>query len=1182
MVSKIAGAIVLSSFLHFLTFAQLGQKGYQFPKGTTASDIEAGAVWVKINDRYKDLFQSVQAGGRIPSLQAKQVKPFVHSRSRNKSAARVGPQKLNVDISLYYKIIFDKNKPVDDYINELNSTGYFDIIEPVFFDQPQLTPNDPAQVNQYYLNIIRAYDAWDITQGSTSIVIGVIDSGGDMDHPDLQNNIFVDPADPTDGIDNDGDGYIDNNRGWDFSGADASLIGTPGYIGDNDPSIPKGNRFRHGTMVAGCASATTNDAVGISGIGYNSKLLFTKHYADNQPDNSTSYSSDLYEGVLYAATHGAKIINCSWGRTNYSVIAQALINHVVLDLGCLVVAAAGNSNNELALYPAAYENVLAVASSDENDIRSTFSNFGRYVDITAPGTNIYTTNYDNAYRVDSGTSLAAPIVSGAAALVWAHRPTLTALQVAEQLRVTSDENLYNSNPSYIYKLGRGRLDVGKALTFTSPSIRASNLRLFRNDGQSPGAGDACKLYLDFANYLGATSSGLTVALNSSSPLVSITKGSVTPGAIAEKQTITNAEPFELTLSSTLPLDQTVELLVTFSDGSYTDFQVVAFTLPSFVDVNENNITTTMTSEGRIGFGNTQTQTNGSGFIYDDKSLLYEMGLIMGNSAVSLFDNVRATGGAYNQEFTAASVLHKNTPGQRSYSEVNGSFRNAPAAGSETLLVSQRSLVWNEAPYLNFIIVEYKIKNTSASQVSDFHFGIFADWDIVSGGAGDRASWDNDTRLGYVHPAIPSSLPQVGIQELNGFAHYYAVDNDPSLSGNPLGIYDGFTDVEKFTTVSSGLGKTQAGMAASGNDVSHVVASGPYTITAGGEITIAFALHGALSTSDLKTSSKYADSVYNYTLKAPKPTVSDIKSCKSSDVTIQPSGATKFNLYRNLIGGSPVSSGAQFEIEHLEKDTTLYISNADKTYESLRSPVAISIVENPTIGASGNLEFCEGGTVTLTASDGDQYTWSTGAKTKSISVNSSGHFSVKVDNEGIECSPQTPLQVTVNPAPSAGFSVSSPIVAPGEEVNFMNATTGALSWKWEFGDGQTSTAENPVHIYSAKGEYSVLLIATSDKGCQASASMLIGSITGTDLSLETNVKLYPNPVYDTDITVRRVVGNSALEVSVMDVQGRIVRHLSLKQNELQASIPVRDLVNGFYVVQIKSIDDTLNSKIIILH
>ena len=93
---------------------------------------------------------------------------------------------------------------------------------------------------QYYLDLINAPEAWNITQGDQSIVIAIVDTGGDLDHPDLQANLYVDPAEPVDGVDNDNDGYIDNNRGWDFSGADIALIGTPGFIGDNDPMITKG------------------------------------------------------------------------------------------------------------------------------------------------------------------------------------------------------------------------------------------------------------------------------------------------------------------------------------------------------------------------------------------------------------------------------------------------------------------------------------------------------------------------------------------------------------------------------------------------------------------------------------------------------------------------------------------------------------------------------------------------------------------------------------------------------------------------------------------------------------------------------------------------------------------------------------------------------------------------------
>jgi hypothetical protein len=610
--------------------------------------------------------------------------------------------------------------------------------------------------------------------------------------------------------------------------------------------------------------------------------------------------------------------------------------------------------------------------------------------------------------------------------------------------------------------------------------------------------------------------------------------------------------------------------------------VIAFALPSFIDINENNIITTMTSTGRIGFGNTQSQTNGSGFIYENTPLLYEMGLVMGTSSSNLFDNVRSTGGAYSQDFTATSILSKNTPGQRSYSEITGSFRNAPTVGGETLLISQRSLVWNEDPYQNFVILEYKIKNVTSNPVTGFYMGIFADWDIVSGGAGDRASWEAPTRLGYVFPAVPSSHPQAGIQELNGKGQYYAIDNDNSIAGNPLGIYDGFTDSEKYSTISSGLGKTQAGMAASGGDVSHVVGSGPYSITAGGEITIAFALHGALTSTELKTSAKYADSVYNFTFKAPRPSIGDVGVCYNSNVILRPTGAAMFKLYKAATGGTAIQSGTQFELTSITNDTTLYIANADKSYESLRTPVNISVKPIPTIDASGSLEFCQGGSVTLTASEAEDYTWSTGAKTQNIDVNSSGEFSVTVENDGVECSSIGSVKVMVNPSPSVAFSISPEVIAAGEEVTFVNNSSGAVAWQWDFGDGVTSTIENPAHVYVEEGEYTVLLTATSDKECEATVSMQVGSITGTKTLLQHQIRLYPNPVFDKFIKIQRTEGISPLQLSIFNSQGKIILSALLSPEDVQQTVDVQDFPSGVYLFQIKSASQTMAEKIVIAH
>ena len=1092
----------------------------------------------------------------------------------------MAPRKPQVDLKLYYKLRFDKSYPLEAYINDLYATGYFEMVEPVYVEKSFFMPNDPLISNQYYLNIIKANAAWDVTKGSPSIVIGIIDTGGDLNHPDLQGNVYVDPADPTDGIDNDGDGYIDNNRGWDFSGADAALIGSPNFKGDNNPSVFSGNRFAHGTMVAGCASAATNDGVGISGVGFNTKLLFTKHYADNQPSNSNSYSSDLYEGLLYAATHGAKIINCSWGNPNYSGIAQDLITHVTMDLGCLVVAAAGNSNVETPLYPAAYDYVLSVASSDENDLRSWFSNYGKTVDITAPGSNIYTTNYDDGYRTDSGTSLSAPIVSGAAALVWAHNPTYTPLQVAEQLRISADETFYNDNPTFINKLGKGRLDIARALTLQTPSIRANHQRLVNSSGDFPGPGEKAKLYFNFINYLRPSSSALKVTLTSSSPYITITQPEFRPGVIQTNDSVNNnSKPFEITFASNLPIDQSVEALLTFTDGTYHDTQLINFVIPSFIDVNENNITTTLAAAGRIGYGNIQSQNNGSGFIYNDEQLLYEMGLIMGTSSTVIFDNVRGVGGAYNQDFTAATKIKKITPGERSHSEVIGSFRNSPNEASQTLVVSYRSMVWKNDPYQNFVILEYKIKNTTASPVSNFYMGIFADWDIFSGGSSDRAAWDHGTRLGYVFAAQPSSLPRAGIQALTGNPAYYAIDNDNTIAGNPFGLYDGFTDAEKHTSVSSGLTKITAG-GASGNDVSHVVGSGPYIIAAGQEITIAFALHGASTQANLINSAKYADSLYNYTFKAPKPLVNNTEFCEGTDAVLNATGATKFNWYKEFIGGTPVFSGSQFKFPGLKKDTLIYVSNADHHYESLRTPVAIGLKPIPKIIAPADLEFCEGESVALSVEQGDEYTWSSGQKTQTIDVGKTGSYTVTVRKGSLPCT-SLPVSVIVNAAPVAGFTATPEIISTEKEVIFSNQSAGAMSWEWDFGDGAESVEENPSHQYAAIGGYTVTLKATSDKGCVDTESKMIGIITGTETSLAKTTLLYPNPTYDGVLFLTRSISREPIQIDVFNIQGQLVSRKIMDADETQSSLDVSALANGVYQVQIRTRDEVVTRKIVVV-
>ena len=1168
-------ACFLISILPLISYGQkLGK--FALPAGLTTADYAKGAVWVKLNKEYKGIFEN--QGGRIShNLNVRGIYPLVNTQSHN--SARNAPRRQRIDISLYYKLTFDGSKDVEQYIKELYSTGYFETVEPVYTAAPLLEPNDPMLGQQYAIDLIKARQAWDLVEVDEDIVIGVVDTGGDLDHPDLQANIYVDPSEPLDGIDNNNDGYIDNNRGWDFSGSSLALIGTPGFIGDNDPSVNQGGLFSHGTMVAGCASARTDNGIGISGIGFKAKLLFTKHFADDQAPGD--YSSNTYEGILYAATHGARIINCSWGNYNRSTIAQDIITYVTHDLNCVVVAAAGNSNLENPIYPASYDYVVSVANSNSSDVRSPFSNFGKTVDVIAPGYFVLTTVYNDSYSLESGTSISSPIVAGAAALVWSKFPAMSALQVAEQLRVSADESIYANNPTYLYKLGKGRLDAERALTVQSPSVRASNQLMVNAGGVTPDPGDAVRLYFDFTNYLKPTSGGLKVTLTSTSPFVNVTNGVLALGSLGENETKRNiSSPFELTLSASLPIDTRIDALLTFEDGDYNDFQLISLEVPSYIDVNENNIITSITSRGRIGFGNTAAQAGGSGFLYNEESLLFEMGLIMGTSTTDMNNNVRASGGTYDQDFNSSSKIKKQTPGERSYSEITGSFINAPDPSLSSLSVSYRSMVWNNAPYRDFVILEYKVKNTSANALTDFYFGLFADWDVSTGGATDKASWDADTKLGYVHASQSAGKPHAGIQVLSGNANYFAIDNDPSIAGNPFGIYDGFTDSEKFISISTGLAKLQAGNATTGGDISHSVSSGPYSINSGEEITIAFALHAAMTKDVLINSAIYADSMYNFTLKAPIPLVGTVEACYGDAAVLKAEGAGKFNWYKDFTGGSAIFSGSQFTTPDLLRDTVFYVSNADHHYESLRTPAKVEIKARPEIQASGDLMFCEGSAVTLSVDEADEYTWSTGEKTQSIEVGTTGEYSVLVRNNALECESIGTIDVKVNSLPSSSITFDPDFPVADKQVVFSTAGVGSVSWLWDFGDGTTADVQNPTHVFEELGDYTVTLTATSTSGCTSLSSVDIGIITGIEKSLADNLEVYPNPVKTDRVIIMLSAHGFNVDVSLYNSKGSRL-NVSMSIEESQITLYVSALSEGIYMLKIVADGVTATRKIAIV-
>lgn len=390
------------------------------------------------------------------------------------------------DLSLTYEITF-KNKDIslEKAINLMLSTGLFDYADPRYirhswFIFPTDTFANGTGTRQYnYLNRIKAYNVWDLTaggtQGDTNVVIGIVDSGSDLLHPDLIPNIKHNYGDPINGIDDDHDGYIDNFTGWDLAGADYNNI-----VGDNYPQIMGTNNI-HGSHVSGDASAATNNTVGthtnvgVASVGFKCKLLPVKCAADNDTRGTggEGYIITGYEGIQYAASHGAKVINCSWGGTGGSSYEQSIITAATINYNCIVVAAAGNDAADEISYPAGYNYVLSVAATNNNnDVIASFSNWNYTVDLCTPGVNIWSTEWGATegtlgnYGYMSGTSMATPITSGGVALVLSKFPAYTGLQAGQRIIVTTDNNYPSNTATYANKLGSGRLNLFNAVTST--------------------------------------------------------------------------------------------------------------------------------------------------------------------------------------------------------------------------------------------------------------------------------------------------------------------------------------------------------------------------------------------------------------------------------------------------------------------------------------------------------------------------------------------------------------------------------------------------------------------------------------------------------------------------------------------------------------------------------------------
>ncbi|MDI6791398.1 MAG: S8 family serine peptidase [bacterium] len=363
-----------------------------------------------------------------------------------------------IDLTDIYKLILPADCDLDAVAAAYQQNPLVEYAEPNYIRQTNYTPNDPFL--SWGLTNIEAYSAWDITAGTSDVVIAVVDTGLDWDHPDLSDNIWINPGEiPDNGVDDDGNGFVDDYRGWDFTDAPGgpAASGEDYLDRDNDPMDFHG----HGTHVAGIVAAVADNGIGSAGLAYGGKVMAVRSGYKTAGGSGWLEDDDCAAAIIYAADNGAKVINMSWGGPSPSSVIQDALNYAA-SAGCLLIAAAGNSSSSSPFYPAAAGNVLAVAATGSNDSKASFSNYGDWIDVSAPGTGIYSTLFDNTYASWSGTSMAAPFVAGLGGLIFSQNPDWDRERVAQQIKDTAD-NIDSINPSYAGLLGSGRINAYQAL-----------------------------------------------------------------------------------------------------------------------------------------------------------------------------------------------------------------------------------------------------------------------------------------------------------------------------------------------------------------------------------------------------------------------------------------------------------------------------------------------------------------------------------------------------------------------------------------------------------------------------------------------------------------------------------------------------------------------------------------------
>lgn len=667
------------------------------------------------------------------SLTHKMSKLFQYPSHKNFSEIIKAEEKLLRTYIIEFHDKFEPNAFAHDFRKE---HSFIEISEPYYLPEFMIyMPNDARINNQVTaLELVKAFDAWEIERGNPNVIIGISDSGVNQEHEDISSSISKNGGEIRDGIDNDGNGYIDDYAGYNFAWESEGT--------ERDYTANFSNS--HGQEVAGIAVATSDNSIGIAGVGFNSTLIPIKIIENNRLTHA-------YPSIIYAAIRGCKVLNLSWGSPKpFSDIDQSIIDFAVAR-DVAIVSSAGNigsggGTKYSTYYPAAYFGVLGVGESTINDLPDNGTVLGIQAHILAPG-NVYTTKNEGYGGSGGGSSFSAPVVSGAVALARSHYPELTALQSIHFVRRCNDPIANSSHADYL--ITPGRLNMSKMFNRTPSDIHGIvpiNYTFKDISGTKTDrfvADDIVKVSIDLRNYLGSASNVRFVLKEAYDPANAVfVTDSVLAIESVDAQSDFGIGDFAFMIFANYT-GEVIFRLEVHADNEEPDFFKFTFTPYKTISTFENNkIEFSLSDIGEFGFETSGNTPQGSGFkIKSVGNQLYRNSTIMisesSNRAVYNY------GSASLYDFKP--IKRFINPDQH-ISVIDDSF-----AGMRQIGVEITQDVTFPHPNSDFVRIGVKIKNISSSPLLDLSVGYWLDWDV-----GVNAL-KNKTRL--FSEAIPSHMPE---------------------------------------------------------------------------------------------------------------------------------------------------------------------------------------------------------------------------------------------------------------------------------------------------------------------------------------------------------------------------------------------------------------------------------------